>query len=130
MRVRTLCPTQVHSTFAGYFSGTQQTCEQCHWPEKFYGGQLKVFTHYSSDEQNTVRQIRLVIKTGGGELFDKTTAPARLRESQRCSARSGPALGDAAMQIEVREPRLGRVGRRDLHLPTAKVLDQPAQIQN
>jgi hypothetical protein len=43
-----------------------QTCEQCHWPEKFYGGQLKVFTHYSSDEHNTVRQVRLIIKTGGG----------------------------------------------------------------
>src|SRR5213076_2357998 len=24
----------------------QQTCEQCHWPEKFIGAQLKVFNHY------------------------------------------------------------------------------------
>jgi nitrate/TMAO reductase-like tetraheme cytochrome c subunit len=55
-------PTPVHN-----LRPAQQTCEQCHWPQKFYGGQLKVFTHYSSDEQNTVRQIRLVIKTGGGD---------------------------------------------------------------
>lgn len=45
----------------------QETCEQCHWPKKFYGGQLKVFSHYSSDEKNTLRQIRMIIKTGGGD---------------------------------------------------------------
>jgi nitrate/TMAO reductase-like tetraheme cytochrome c subunit len=45
----------------------QETCEQCHWPKKFYGGQLKVFSHYGSDEKNTLRQIRMIIKTGGGD---------------------------------------------------------------
>lgn len=41
-------------------------CEQCHWPEKFYGAQLKVFTHYANDENNTPTQISMLIKTGGG----------------------------------------------------------------
>ncbi len=45
----------------------QQTCEQCHWPKKFWGAQLKVFTHYGTDEQNTPRVIRMLIKTGGGD---------------------------------------------------------------
>ena len=45
----------------------QETCEQCHWPKKFYGGQLKVFNHFSNDEKNTLRQIRMLIKTGGGD---------------------------------------------------------------
>jgi len=45
----------------------QETCEQCHWPKKFYGGQLKVFSHYAGDEKNTLRQIRMIIKTGGGD---------------------------------------------------------------
>jgi nitrate/TMAO reductase-like tetraheme cytochrome c subunit len=44
-----------------------QTCEQCHWPKKFWGAQLKVFAHYGSDEQNTPRVIRMLIKTGGGD---------------------------------------------------------------
>ncbi|MDP9193120.1 MAG: NapC/NirT family cytochrome c [Acidobacteriota bacterium] len=44
----------------------QQTCEQCHWPEKFFGAQLKVFEHYSYDEASTPRAVRLLIKTGGG----------------------------------------------------------------
>ena len=45
----------------------QQTCEQCHWPRKFYGAQLKVFYHYAEDERNTPRQIRMLINTGGAE---------------------------------------------------------------
>jgi nitrate/TMAO reductase-like tetraheme cytochrome c subunit len=45
----------------------QQTCEQCHWPKKFWGAQLKTFTHFGSDEQNTPRVIRMLIKVGGGD---------------------------------------------------------------
>jgi nitrate/TMAO reductase-like tetraheme cytochrome c subunit len=55
-------PTPVHN-----LRPAQDTCEQCHWPKKFYGGQLKVFTHYGNDEKNSVRQIRMLIKTGGGD---------------------------------------------------------------
>jgi hypothetical protein len=42
------------------------TCEQCHWPEKFFGAQLKVFDRYGYDEQNTLRQRRMLINVGGG----------------------------------------------------------------
>ena len=42
------------------------TCEQCHWPEKFFGAQLKVFNHYAYDEKNTLRQTRMLINVGGG----------------------------------------------------------------
>jgi len=44
----------------------RETCEHCHWPEKFFGAQLKVFTHFGYDEVNTPREIRMLIKTGGG----------------------------------------------------------------
>ena len=55
-------PTPVHN-----LRPAQETCEQCHWPKKFYGGQLKVFTHYGSDEKNTPVQVQLLIRTGGGD---------------------------------------------------------------
>jgi nitrate/TMAO reductase-like tetraheme cytochrome c subunit len=55
-------PTPVHN-----LRPAPETCEQCHWPKKFYGAQLKVFTHFASDEKNTPRQVRLLIKTGGGD---------------------------------------------------------------
>ncbi len=44
----------------------REACELCHWPKKFYGAQLKIFTHYAYDEHNTPTQIEMLIKTGGG----------------------------------------------------------------
>ena len=44
----------------------QDTCEQCHWPEKFFGAQLKVFNRFGYDEKNTPSQTRMLISTGGG----------------------------------------------------------------
>jgi nitrate/TMAO reductase-like tetraheme cytochrome c subunit len=44
----------------------QETCGQCHWPEKFFGTVFKTFTHYGTDENNTPRQIDMLLKVGGG----------------------------------------------------------------
>ena len=44
----------------------QQTCEQCHWPKQFFGGQQKKMVHFLPDENNTRWEINLLIKTGGG----------------------------------------------------------------
>lgn len=62
-------PTPVHN-----LRPAPETCEECHWPRRFYGAQLKVFTHYGSDEKNTPVQIRMLLKTGGGD--PSTGAPA------------------------------------------------------
>lgn len=52
----------------------QQTCEQCHWPEKFWGAQLKTVDHYGYDEANTHLQTRMLINTGGGSAREGMTA--------------------------------------------------------
>jgi nitrate/TMAO reductase-like tetraheme cytochrome c subunit len=52
----------------------QETCEQCHWPEKFFGAQLKVFDHFQYDEQNTLEEVKMLIKTGGGSPASGMTA--------------------------------------------------------
>jgi len=52
----------------------QETCEQCHWPEKFFGAQLKVFNHFQYDEQNTFKEVKMLIKTGGGSPASGMTA--------------------------------------------------------
>jgi hypothetical protein len=62
-------PTPVHS-----LRPAQETCEQCHWPEKFFGAQLKVITRFSHDEKNSVRQIRSLLRTGGGSPTTGITA--------------------------------------------------------
>jgi hypothetical protein len=51
----------------------RETCEQCHWPEKFFGAQLRTRVHYASDEKNSRREIRVLVKTGGA---DSSMGPA------------------------------------------------------
>jgi nitrate/TMAO reductase-like tetraheme cytochrome c subunit len=62
-------PTPVHS-----LRPAQETCEQCHWPEKFFGAQLKVITRFGHDEKNNVHQIRSLLRTGGGSPTSGITA--------------------------------------------------------
>ncbi|MDZ7743037.1 MAG: NapC/NirT family cytochrome c [Bacteroidota bacterium] len=42
----------------------RETCEQCHWPEKFYARQLIAKKHYLADENNTEWDINLNMKVG------------------------------------------------------------------
>ena len=43
----------------------RETCEECHWPEKFYGSVERSYKHYLSDKENTPWAIRLLVKVGG-----------------------------------------------------------------
>ncbi len=52
----------------------QETCEQCHWPEKFFGAQQRQYNHYMYNEANTHWPINLLIKTGGGDPKTGQTA--------------------------------------------------------
>ncbi|MGQ0719987.1 MAG: cytochrome c3 family protein [Candidatus Eiseniibacteriota bacterium] len=52
----------------------QETCERCHWPERFYGAQQRQFNHYMYDEANTHWPINMLIKTGGGDPKTGQTA--------------------------------------------------------
>ncbi|MCL4371577.1 MAG: NapC/NirT family cytochrome c [Chloroflexi bacterium] len=45
----------------------RETCETCHWPEKFYGEKLRQWTTYQLDEKNTPQQKSMVLKVGGTE---------------------------------------------------------------
>ena len=43
----------------------RETCEHCHWPQKFHGDMFLVRTHYGEDEKNTPATTVLVLKVGG-----------------------------------------------------------------
>lgn len=45
----------------------QETCMNCHWPEKFFGGQQRRFNHYMYDDESTRWPINMLIHTGGGD---------------------------------------------------------------
>jgi nitrate/TMAO reductase-like tetraheme cytochrome c subunit len=42
------------------------TCQKCHWSEKFHGEVMRVFNHYGYDEKNSLKQTRMLVKVGGG----------------------------------------------------------------
>lgn len=44
----------------------RETCEECHWPEKFYGAQLIQNPYFRYNEKNNPEQISLLVRTGGG----------------------------------------------------------------
>ena len=43
----------------------RDTCEQCHWPQKFTGDRLKLVTSYKDDEANTELTTALLLRIGG-----------------------------------------------------------------
>ncbi|MCX6271531.1 MAG: NapC/NirT family cytochrome c [Bacteroidetes bacterium] len=46
------------------FRPVQQTCQQCHWPQKFYARKLIHQVSYLADSANTEWDISLIMKTG------------------------------------------------------------------
>jgi nitrate/TMAO reductase-like tetraheme cytochrome c subunit len=43
----------------------RDTCEQCHWPQRFSGDKLRVRTKFTDDEKNTPLTTVLALKIGG-----------------------------------------------------------------
>jgi len=48
----------------------RETCEQCHWPAKFYASQMRERVHYGFDLDNSRSVIRILLKTGGAGSFE------------------------------------------------------------
>jgi len=48
-----------------YLRPARETCEQCHWPQRFTGDKFLVRTSYKEDEKNTPQTNVLLLKVGG-----------------------------------------------------------------
>src|ERR1700719_1923330 len=48
-----------------YLRLARETCEQCHWPQRFTGDKFLVKTSYKEDEKNTPQTDVLLLKVGG-----------------------------------------------------------------
>jgi hypothetical protein len=44
----------------------RDTCEHCHWPDKFTGDVVKTIPNYNDDESNSENSTTLQIRVGGG----------------------------------------------------------------
>lgn len=56
-------PTPIHTPIVN-LRPAKDTCQHCHWPEKFYPGRQKLYYHYAPNEQNTAREINMILKIG------------------------------------------------------------------
>lgn len=54
-------PTPVHN-----LRPARETCEKCHWPDKFYGNRIKSIARFASDEASTPAYTTLALKVGAG----------------------------------------------------------------
>jgi hypothetical protein len=104
----------------------QQTCEQCHWPRKFYGAQLKVFYHYGEDERNTPRQIRMLINIGGAQ--PNTGVPSGIHWHMNIENRITYIATDAQHQVIPWVQATNRQGRTTVYLAKDSGLT-PKQIE-
>lgn len=55
-------PTPIPTPIAN-LRPARETCEQCHWPEKFYDRKMKIKETYLADDTNTEEIINLQMKT-------------------------------------------------------------------
>jgi nitrate/TMAO reductase-like tetraheme cytochrome c subunit len=46
----------------------RETCENCHWPQKFAGVKLRVVNKYAEDESSTRTQTVLLMMVGGNKI--------------------------------------------------------------
>jgi hypothetical protein len=56
--------TPIHAPVK-YLRPARETCEQCHWPQRFTGDKFVVKTSYKDDEKNTPLTTAIVLKIGG-----------------------------------------------------------------
>ncbi len=56
-------PTPVHQ-----LRPARETCEKCHWPDKFYGGRLRTIVHYGNDSASTPAYTTLNLKVDAGKV--------------------------------------------------------------
>ncbi len=48
----------------------QETCERCHWPDKFYDDKLRIKHSYLTDDNNTEVVLQMLIKTSSKSTPD------------------------------------------------------------
>ncbi len=54
-------PTPVHN-----LRPARETCEACHWPQKYGEDRIKIIPTYADDETNSLTKTVLLMKIGGG----------------------------------------------------------------
>jgi hypothetical protein len=84
----------------------RETCEACHWPQKFSGEQILVRTHYGEDAASTPSTTVLMLKIGGLSGASSTGIHGRhLDAKSRITYVSGDPQRQTIAQVTYRDDK-------------------------
>jgi len=92
-------PTPIHQ-----LRPARETCEKCHWPEKFYGSRLKTIVHYGEDYHSTPLYTTLNLKIDAGEGYTRAGIHWHINEKNNVRYTSVDDKREQIIQVEVTQP--------------------------
>ncbi len=85
----------------------RETCEACHWPDRFAGDRLVVIPHYADDEKNSLTKNVLLMHIGGGEGASQSIHGAHVGPGVTIRYGSD-ATRQKILWVEYSDPRAGK----------------------
>jgi hypothetical protein len=91
-------PTPVHQ-----LRPARETCEECHWPEHFYGTRINVATRHEFDESSTALHTTLALKVGSGSGEEPGQIHWHIAEANQVRYASVDDRREEMVWVEVRK---------------------------
>lgn len=91
-------PTPVHQ-----LRPARETCQKCHWPDKFYGDRIKVIPKFAQDEASTPSFTTLSLKVGSGTGLDTGTIHWHIAKQNEVRYQAADAQRMNMQWVEVRK---------------------------
>lgn len=92
-------PTPVHQ-----LRPARETCEKCHWPDKFYGNKMKTIIHYRQDSASTPYYTTLNLKIDTKKYAQKTGIHWHIARENEVRHIAMDEKRQEMIHIEVRRP--------------------------
>ncbi|MBU8934855.1 MAG: NapC/NirT family cytochrome c [candidate division Zixibacteria bacterium] len=92
-------PTPVHQ-----LRPARETCEKCHWPDKFYGQRLKTITRYGHDSVSTQLFTTLSLKVDIGAAHERSGIHWHIAQENEVRYASVNDEREKIIWTEVRQP--------------------------
>lgn len=105
-------PTPVHN-----LRPSRETCEHCHWPEKFYGSRLKTITRHRKDEGSTPLYTTLGIKVDVGKGGPRSGIHWHIGAENKVRYASVDDERKEMIWVDVRQPEGSFKRYQNLNLP-------------
>ncbi|MBD3381713.1 MAG: hypothetical protein GF404_05890 [candidate division Zixibacteria bacterium] len=92
-------PTPVHQ-----LRPARETCEKCHWPEKFYGQRIKTIVRHDNDSLSTPAYTTLALKVDVGTEAASRGIHWHIAEENEIRYTSVDDQREEMIEVQVRQP--------------------------